>query len=309
MKFIVDFYKSLDAVNLLIFWGVIIVVLFLLIFDIIISNKNRKLEKILEKSGIDIDNYDDRELAIKTAEEEKIEPKEEKPISIEPVTVKETQEENTKELTFPTLEEHKEQKNFIAEEHIMEYNEQPSKTVVKEIDEPIVPNIPYQRNVLREMSSNQTSPIGIAKNNSPTEREMNSARELHEALNEEMPVKKDTFEEETLINQKKYVDTYNQSVRKGDYLEQLSQKLSNVNNGSDIDRTPYELKQEEDAIISYEELMQKKDNIKTIDEEDAVISINELIEKKKAEEKIYNITKDEDDDEFISELKNFRGDL
>ena len=93
MKFIVDFYKSLDAVNLLIFWGVIIVVLFLLIFDIIISNKNRKLEKILEKSGIDIDNYDDRELAIKTAEEEKIEPKEEKPISIEPVTVKETQEE------------------------------------------------------------------------------------------------------------------------------------------------------------------------------------------------------------------------
>ena len=65
MKFIVDFYKGLDAVNLLIFWGVIIVVLLLLIFAIIITNKNRKLEKILAKSGIDVDDFNDDGLAIK----------------------------------------------------------------------------------------------------------------------------------------------------------------------------------------------------------------------------------------------------
>ncbi len=43
-------------------------------------------------------------------------------------------------------------------------------------------------------------------------------------------------------------------------------------------------KQEEEAIISYDELMKVKD-------------------------KIYNITDDEETDEFIDELKNFRLDL
>ena len=55
--------------------------------------------------------------------------------------------------------------------------------------------------------------------------------------------------------------------------------------------------------------MQKKDTLKPIDEEDAVISINELIAKKAEEEKLYNITKEEENDEFINELKHFRNDL
>lgn len=46
-----------------------------------------------------------------------------------------------------------------------------------------------------------------------------------------------------------------------------------------------------------------------IDEEEAVISIDELYERKKQKEKLYNITKEEDNDEFISELKHFRSDL
>ena len=48
--------------------------------------------------------------------------------------------------------------------------------------------------------------------------------------------------------------------------------------------TDYERKQEEEAIISYDELLKVKD-------------------------KIYNITDDEETDEFIDELKNFRIDL
>ena len=55
--------------------------------------------------------------------------------------------------------------------------------------------------------------------------------------------------------------------------------------------------------------MQKKDSIKTIDEEDAIISIEELRKRKQEEDKLYNITKDEEDDEFINELKHFRSDL
>ena len=39
MDFIVEFYKELDTINLIIFWGVIIVVFLLLTFAIIIANK------------------------------------------------------------------------------------------------------------------------------------------------------------------------------------------------------------------------------------------------------------------------------
>ena len=58
MNYIIEFYKGLDTVNLIIFWGVIIVVLLLLIFSIILANKNRKLEKIIESNGINIDDND-----------------------------------------------------------------------------------------------------------------------------------------------------------------------------------------------------------------------------------------------------------
>ena len=52
--------------------------------------------------------------------------------------------------------------------------------------------------------------------------------------------------------------------------------------------------------------MKKKDEIVFIDEEDAVISYEELINRK---EKIYNITKENNDTNFINELKNLRKDL
>ena len=53
---------------------------------------------------------------------------------------------------------------------------------------------------------------------------------------------------------------------------------------SNIELTDYEKKQEEEAIISYDELLKVKD-------------------------KIYNITEDEETDDFIDELKSFRLDL
>lgn len=53
---------------------------------------------------------------------------------------------------------------------------------------------------------------------------------------------------------------------------------------SNIELTDFERKQEEEAIISYDELLKVKD-------------------------KIYNITDDEENDDFIDELKSFRLDL
>lgn len=343
MNFVVEFYKGLDTVNLIIFWGVIIVVILLLVFAIIITNKNRKLERIIEENGIDIDNYDDelaikKETNIKITKEENINSntynKEEiltKP-AISNVEIINQEQKSRKEFTpliikeevkndneietikMPVMEENKEDK-FIAEEHVMEYHNDAPK--LANIENKIIPEItetrtPYEHNVLREISSNQTSPIGIAVRHTNSEKEIARARELHAILNEKKNTNNavnNSVGDEYLINQKRYANTYKEPTRKGDYLEELSKKLSNATASNDINRTEYELKQEEDAIISYQELLQKKDSIKTIDEEEAIISIDELRSKKANEEKIYNLTKEEENDDFIKELKHFRSDL
>lgn len=99
------------------------------------------------------------------------------------------------------------------------------------------------------------------------------------------------------------------------YLEEVSKKLSEAEITDEIDRTEYELEQEENAIISYKELMEKKDSIQTIDEEEAIISIEELMnrnakqQEQKESQKLYNINEEEETDEFINELKKFRSDL
>ena len=101
------------------------------------------------------------------------------------------------------------------------------------------------------------------------------------------------------------------------YLEEVSRKLAEAEIPDEIERTNYELKQEEDAIISFKELMEKKDSIQTIDEEDAVISIEELMNRNnqkteaqlEEERKLYNLTEEEENDNFIKELKQFRNDL
>ena len=197
-----------------------------------------------------------------------------------------------------------------------------------------MPTGPYQRNVLREMSLNQTSPIGIVKPIKKDDIEIKKAKELHDSLNIENnnKIEKESYHEEEkeikLENNSKEtkqdnlsdqtnlpkINVQNKSIEvqktaKEKYLEEVSRKLASAKQKDDIDRTDYELKQEEEAIISYKELMEKKDSIKIIDEEEAVISIEELIRKKNQQEKLYNLTEEEENDKFINELKNFRNDL
>lgn len=102
---------------------------------------------------------------------------------------------------------------------------------------------------------------------------------------------------------------FNPQPSNATFLEEVSKKLAEAEVPDEIDRTDYELQQEEDAIISYKELMAKKDTIKTIDEEDAVISIQELTARKSQQEKLYNLTEEEENNDFIDELKKFRNDL
>jgi len=414
MEFIIDFYKGLDTLNLIIFWGIIIVIILLLIFSFILINKNKKLKSLVEKS-----NKYEEELPIKKEEttiEKNVEIKntEEKKDNIILPTIKEEPKEENKEQNIISKSIETE-KDFVAEEHVMEYNKELfSLSNIKKTNEYKeektnyevntnstiqMPTGPYQRNVLREMSLSQTSPIGITRPVQKEDKKIEMAKDLEQSLNnqqvisqkepshinkelspnkekqinvqtnnqinnqikkeltnieppsprkteireERTPVtrpvqyeKKTTIKEEPKINQTNYKDivtteitskeflniqpqiieektrkTYNEK-----YLEEVSRKLAEAEIPDEIERTNYELKQEEDAIISYKELMEKKDNIQTIDEEEAVISIEELMNRNSPKEektteyqKLYKLSEEEEKENFIKELKQFRNDL
>ena len=68
------------------------------------------------------------------------------------------------------------------------------------------------------------------------------------------------------------------------FASEIVERMNEEISPSNIELTDFEKKQEEEAIISYDELLKVKD-------------------------KIYNITDDEETDEFIDELKSFRIDL
>ena len=135
----------------------------------------------------------------------------------------------------------------------------------------------YTKNVLREKRV-QTSPIHI-------DRELSSREELPKEdyhTNEDILLGID-LHEDALSPLETMEDAYevNDNMKfASDIVERMEEEIK----PSNIELTDYERKQEEEAIISYDELLKVKD-------------------------KIYNITDDEETDEFIDELKNFRTDL
>ena len=121
-------------------------------------------------------------------------------------------------------------------------------------------NGPYSKNVLREIKDrDQTSPIHIIRDD-----EINLSQLVDENIDTDLEINKDK-------------DNIN-------FVEEVSQKLEQELEPKTIELTDYEKKQEEEAIISYQELLTKKD-------------------------KLYNITEEEETENFIDELKNFRLDL
>ena len=348
MNLIIEFYKGLDTINLIIFWGVIIVILLLLIFAIIIVNKNKKLKQIIVSKEQEIEESKN-ELAIK---DEQINIVEKKLIDTQmqkntsPKVVVENKKEekievnnNLKEnLTIKNSAPNKEikEEKFIVEEHVKDIQDlTPSMPKIEENTnenneikvnaepqkiEITIPTEPYQRNVLREMSLSQTSPIGIIKKENIQKTEIKKVEEPNNIEPVEEQLKTDNYEnnyqremnssKEKIVKLYENRDNISKPIKENNrYLEEVSKKLEEAPVPEKIERTEYEIKQEEEAIISYEELMKKKDSLEMIDEEEAIISIEELINKKNEEEKLYNITKEEENNNFINELKHFRSDL
>lgn len=160
---------------------------------------------------------------------------------------------DSKEPVLNINEEVKEEKK----EQIIDNNEE-EKNIEKIEDKG-----PYKKNILREISGRtQTSPIHIDRKDDLI---YNNLRE------------------ETLSPLEEMEDSYevNDNMK---FASQIVERMEEEIKPSNIELTDYEKKQEEEAIISYDELLKVKD-------------------------KIYNITEDEETDEFIDELKSFRLDL
>ena len=308
MKFIIEFYKELDMLNLIIFWGIIIVIILLLIFSMIMINKNKKLKNMLEKQ-----KENEEEFPIIKQEETTIENNIQEEDELEEIIME------PEEKSLP--EDIDEYRNDLFELS----NEKKDIELEKE-NKIELPSAPYQRNVLREMSLSQTSPIGINRD-AKVDKKLEIVNDLDESLDEEIVEEKFNIKTETsAVEEDNIYHSPNELLEKentfaseekkhNEYLEEVSRKLSEAEVPDEIERTNYEIQQEEDAIISYKELMEKKDSIQTIDEEDAVISIEELMNrnnKNKEEDeisKLYNLSEEEENENFIKELKQFRNDL
>ena len=125
---------------------------------------------------------------------------------------------------------------------------------------------PYSKNVLREISTRyQTSPISIKK-------EENNDMVNIVSISKEEINKPEKVQEEP-------------KPEKISFAEEISKKMEEELKPQTIELTDYEKKQEEEAIISYQELLQTN------------------------KDRLYNITDEEETVDFIKELKSFRSSL
>lgn len=177
-----------------------------------------------------------------------------------------------------------EQKEEIVKEDVIEENnkiEEVEEIKIEEAEKQVVSdkkeeNGPYKKNVLREMNARmQTSPISIRKDDViyNNDNSYNDDYDLDEVyLREDSVSPLETME-----------DSYEVSDNMR-FASEIVERMEEEIKPSNIELTDYEKKQEEEAIISYDELLKVKD-------------------------RIYNLTEDEETDEFIGELKSFRLDL
>lgn len=242
------FYNNLSSDGVFFFWIIVFLFVLLLFLAIMLIIKNKKLSKLVsERESNDIE--DDVILRDNS-------------VSIEKDTALE--EDN---IIINTNESKKE-----IEEDIVSNNYKEEDTSIEREYTPLDRdnNSLYKKNVLREVNPRmQTSPINIEKE---------EVEEYEEVTLEDIPGL--NLKEDFTSPLEEMEDSYeiNDSMK---FASVIVKQMEEETKPSNIELTDYEKKQEEEAIISYDELQKVKD-------------------------KIYNITDDEETDEFIDELKNFR---
>lgn len=232
---ILNLINNLGLIEVVIFVLVIFILIFLIFLTSSLMKKNKELRSELTKVN-DNKNINENIMMIK---EENSQPK-------PPEVVEEDilRDENT------LLEELEIEK----EEDITE--------ILEDLPE-IEQTGPYSKNVLRELSRGQTSPVNIGNSTVDIPR----TKVTNYTKKEELKKEENTNE-----------------IDNKTFIEEISKRMEDELKPQTIELTDYEKKQEEEAIISYQELLKAKD-------------------------RVYKITDDEEIDSFIDELKEFRTNL
>lgn len=247
-----SFYNNLSNDGLFFFWIVVFLFVFLITLTIVLIIKNKKLIKTLKEDSVVVNDND----IINTTNIDN---------SNNNISIVENQDRDFSKVD-----------NINNEESIKE-------EVKKEIEvkeEVKKDNGLYQKNVLREMSmKSPTSPINIEKREEYVKKEDLSNFDFNKYDNG-LGMQVESSDVSPLEEMEDYYEVNDNMKFASEIVERMNEEIS----PSNIELTEFEKKQEEEAIISYDELLKVKD-------------------------KIYNITDDEETDEFIDELKSFRIDL
>lgn len=246
-----SFYNNLSNDGLFFFWIVVFLFVFLITLTIVLIIKNKKLIKTLKEDSVVVNDSDIINTNIDNSNNN--------------ISIVENQDRD-----YPKVD------NINNEESIKE-------EVKKEIEvkeEVKKDNGLYQKNVLREMSmKSPTSPINIEKREEYVKKEDLSNFDFNKYDNG-LGMQVESSDVSPLEEMEDYYEVNDNMKFASEIVERMNEEIS----PSNIELTEFEKKQEEEAIISYDELLKVKD-------------------------KIYNITDDEETDEFIDELKSFRIDL
>lgn len=288
------FYGNLTGDGVFFFWLAIVLSCILVGLAIFLLYKNRKLATLLKEEKKAASYSANKEDNVQKDDNtiEVIEKRDDKPevLSIE-------NKENINDLEILQIDNKKEISPLKSEE-VVNSEEEKHDSKFKFSDDEEIPKLfesrievkkietsnnevsrPYQKNVLREMSKKMPiSPIHIEKNY------IDEDVSIYSVSNDDNYDLEEVYlEDESISPLEEIEDTYsvNDNMK---FASEVVSRMEEEMKPSNIELTDYEKKQEEEAIISYEELQKVKD-------------------------KIYNLTEEEDDGEFIDELKNFRLDL
>ena len=268
-------FSEMDTLDIIIVVGIIFIVIFLICLSSSLMKKNKVLrEELKNKQNIDniimdeditnnekIDTYED----INIIKEEKLD---ENNIIVP----------NEKVDILNELNE-----NLYEDDILSKPEEEGINEILKDLpDNDTSITAPYTRNVLKSLSqSGQTSPVNIGKSavDVPKVKVTSYVKEepKHEVKAEQQKL---DFEEKELPK----LEENSSSMSNQEFIEEISKRLAEEVEPQTIELTDYEKRQEEEAIISYKELLKEKD-------------------------RLYKITDDEEIDTFIDELKEFRTNL
>lgn len=272
-------FSEMDTLDIIIVVGIIFIVIFLICLSSSLMKKNKVLrEELKNKQNIDniimdeditndkeIENYEDINII-----------KEDKPEEDNIVVP------NEKVDILNELNE-----NLYEDDILSKPEEEGINEILKDLpDNENSINVPYTRNVLKSLSqSGQTSPVNIGKSavDVPKVKVTSYVKEepKHEVKIEQQKL---DFEEKDIKKELPKLEENSSNMSNQEFIEEISKRLSEEVEPQTIELTDYEKRQEEEAIISYKELLKVKD-------------------------RLYKITDDEEIDTFIDELKEFRTNL